>query len=167
MVRPERLLALHRQGRLLSSFHLLSHLWEASNITTRAISQFPQPVFHRQDTQHYGLQTKFTGWSNFASWRRRLGVEPSGRTGRGRLKPELQTGQAKITGKECGGDGKDSFRREVRRRSPWGVPGLAALTQARKTLRAFMGPCASLFATNSASCSAVRKGKARRDGAGV
>src|SRR5438093_6464714 len=58
MVRPERLLALHRQGRLLSSFHLLSHLWEASNITTRAISQFPRPVFHRQDTQHYGLQTK-------------------------------------------------------------------------------------------------------------
>src|SRR6266705_2458149 len=58
MVRPERLLALHRQGRLLSSFHLLSHLWEASNITTRAISQFSRPVFHRQDTQHYGLQTK-------------------------------------------------------------------------------------------------------------
>jgi len=73
MVRPERLLALHRQGRLLSSFHLLSRLGEASNITTRAISQFPRPVFHRQDTQHYGLQTKFTKCSNFASSRAQVG----------------------------------------------------------------------------------------------
>src|SRR5947199_4752462 len=84
MVRPERLLALHRQGRLLSSFHLLSHLWEASNITTRAISQFPRPVFHRQDTQHYGLQTKFTKWSNFVreawlikeKWNKRSCLKP-------------------------------------------------------------------------------------------
>src|SRR6266851_6686900 len=38
---PMSLLALHRQGRLRSSFHLLSRLIETSNITTRANSQFP------------------------------------------------------------------------------------------------------------------------------
>ena len=55
---PKRLLALHRQGRLRSSFHLPSHLQEMSSITTRAISQFPRPDFHRQDQQPYGLQAK-------------------------------------------------------------------------------------------------------------
>ena len=38
---PMSLLALHRQGRLRSSFHPLSRLIETSNITTRANSQFP------------------------------------------------------------------------------------------------------------------------------
>ena len=57
MLRPEELFALHRKGLLRSSFHLPSHLVEASSIATRANSQFPRPVFHRQDTQPYGLQT--------------------------------------------------------------------------------------------------------------
>ncbi len=38
---PMSLFALHRQGRLRSSFHPLSRLTETSNITTRANSQFP------------------------------------------------------------------------------------------------------------------------------
>ena len=42
---PVELLALHRQGRLRSSFHLQSHLEEASSITTRVNSQFPRPGF--------------------------------------------------------------------------------------------------------------------------
>ena len=57
---PEELLALHRPGRLRSSFHLLSRLKQASNITTRVNSQLPRPDLHRQDTQHYGLQTEIT-----------------------------------------------------------------------------------------------------------
>jgi hypothetical protein len=52
-----RLVSPARPGRLLSSFHLPSRLEEASNMTTRASSQFPRPDFHRQDKQHYGLQT--------------------------------------------------------------------------------------------------------------
>jgi hypothetical protein len=40
-LRPEGLLALLRQGLLLSSFHLLSRLIEASNITTRVNNLFP------------------------------------------------------------------------------------------------------------------------------
>ena len=56
MLRPGRLLALHRSGRLRSSFHLRSRLREASNITTRANSQFPRPDFHRLDRQPYGLR---------------------------------------------------------------------------------------------------------------
>ena len=47
---PMRLLALLRQGRLLSSFHLLG----------RAHNQFPWPDFHRLDKQPYRLQTKIT-----------------------------------------------------------------------------------------------------------
>ena len=58
MLRPERLLALHRKGLLHPSFHLPSRLQEASSIATRANSQFPRPVFHRQDAQHYGLQAR-------------------------------------------------------------------------------------------------------------
>ena len=60
LLRPEGLLALHRQGHLLSSFHLPSHLKEASNITTRAHSQFPRPDLHRLDTRPYGLRTEST-----------------------------------------------------------------------------------------------------------
>jgi len=56
MLRPGRLLALHRQGRLRPSFHPMSHLRGTSDITTRANSQFPRPIFHRLDTQPYGLQ---------------------------------------------------------------------------------------------------------------
>ena len=60
-LRPGRLLALHRQGLLLSSFRLLSHLRETSNITMWANRQFPQPDFHWQDTQPYGLRTDLHG----------------------------------------------------------------------------------------------------------
>ena len=55
---PEELLALHRPGRLRSSFHLLSRLKKASNITTRVNSQFPRLDLHQQDKQPYGLQAK-------------------------------------------------------------------------------------------------------------
>jgi hypothetical protein len=55
---PMKLLALLRQGRLLSSFHLLGHPSEVSNITTRAHNQFPRPDFHRLDKQPYRLQAK-------------------------------------------------------------------------------------------------------------
>ena len=41
MLRPDELLALHRQGRLHPSFHPMSHLIRTSNITTRANRQFP------------------------------------------------------------------------------------------------------------------------------
>src|SRR5208337_1292690 len=41
MLRPGQLLALHRRGLLLSSFHPMSHLTGTSSITTRAINQFP------------------------------------------------------------------------------------------------------------------------------
>ena len=58
MLRPGRLLALHRQGRLRSSFHPMSHLTGTSNITTRVNSQFPRPVFRRLDTQPCRLQRK-------------------------------------------------------------------------------------------------------------
>jgi hypothetical protein len=54
------LLALLRQGLLLSSFHLLGHPWGASSITTRANNQFPWPDFHRLDKQPYRLRTKIT-----------------------------------------------------------------------------------------------------------
>jgi len=54
---PTGLLALHRQGRLLSSFHLPGRPKKMSNITTRANNQFPRPDLHRQVTQPYGLQT--------------------------------------------------------------------------------------------------------------
>jgi len=57
---PMELLALLRQGRLLSSFHLLSHPSGVSNIATRAHNQFPWPDFHRLDRQPYGLHTKNT-----------------------------------------------------------------------------------------------------------
>ena len=55
---PMKLLALLRQGRLLSSFHLLGHPSGVSSITTRAHNQFPRPDFHRLDKQPYRLQTK-------------------------------------------------------------------------------------------------------------
>jgi hypothetical protein len=55
---PMRLLALLRQGRLLSSFHLLGHPSGVSNITTRADNQFPRPDFHRLDKQPYRLHAK-------------------------------------------------------------------------------------------------------------
>ena len=57
---PMRLLALLRQGRLLSSFHLLGHPWGVSSIATRANNQFPWPDFHRLDKQPYRLRTKDT-----------------------------------------------------------------------------------------------------------
>jgi hypothetical protein len=46
----------YRSRRLRSSFHLMSHLIEMSNITTRANNQFPRPDFHRLDKQPYRLQ---------------------------------------------------------------------------------------------------------------
>jgi hypothetical protein len=57
---PMRLLALLRQGRLHSSFHLLGHPLGVSNITTRANIQFPRPDLHRLDKQPYRLHTKST-----------------------------------------------------------------------------------------------------------
>ena len=51
MLRPDQLLALHRQGLLRSSFHPMSHLTGTSNMTTRANNQFPRPDFHRLDKQ--------------------------------------------------------------------------------------------------------------------
>jgi hypothetical protein len=50
----------HWAGRLRSSFHLLSHLQGASNITTWANSQFPRLHLHRQDMQPHGLQAEDT-----------------------------------------------------------------------------------------------------------
>ena len=64
MLRPDELLALLRQGRLRSSFHLLGHPSGVSSITTRANNQFPRPDFHRLDKQPYRLQTKDTKDSN-------------------------------------------------------------------------------------------------------
>jgi len=55
---PIELLALLRQGRLRSSFHLLGHPAGMSNITTRANNQFPWPDFHRLDKQPYRLHAK-------------------------------------------------------------------------------------------------------------
>jgi hypothetical protein len=57
---PMRLLALLRQGRLHSSFHLLGFPLTVSNMTTRANNQFPRPDFHRLDKQPYRLHTKCT-----------------------------------------------------------------------------------------------------------
>jgi len=57
---PMELLALLRQGRLLSSFHLLGHPSGVSSITTRANNQFPRPDFHRLDKQPYRLHAKST-----------------------------------------------------------------------------------------------------------
>ena len=57
---PEAWLALHRQGRLLSSFHPMSHLTGTSNMTTRQTVNLPRPDFHRLDTQPYGLRAKQT-----------------------------------------------------------------------------------------------------------
>ena len=55
---PMELLALLRQGRLLSSFHLLGHPLGMSNITTRANKQFPRPDLHRLDEQPYRLHAE-------------------------------------------------------------------------------------------------------------
>jgi hypothetical protein len=57
---PMELLALLRQGRLLSSFHLLGHPSGVSSITTRPNNQLPRPDLHRLDKQPYRLQTKLT-----------------------------------------------------------------------------------------------------------
>jgi len=46
------------QGFYARAFTSLSHLQEASSMTTRALSQFPGPVSHRQDMRPYGLRTK-------------------------------------------------------------------------------------------------------------
>ena len=62
---PMRLLALLRQGRLRSSFHLLGHPLGMSNITTRANNQFPRPDFHRLDKQPYRLHAEFAEISYF------------------------------------------------------------------------------------------------------
>ena len=59
-LRPGGLLALHRQGLLRSSFHLMSHLYKVSNITTRANSQFPWLDLHQQGMRPYGLRTDFS-----------------------------------------------------------------------------------------------------------
>jgi hypothetical protein len=48
------------KGFYIRAFTSPSHLNEASNMTTRANSQFPRPVFHRLDMRHYGLQTNVT-----------------------------------------------------------------------------------------------------------
>jgi hypothetical protein len=61
---PMRLLALHRQVRLHSSFHLLGHPSGVSNMTTRVNNQFPRPDFHRLDKQPYRLHTKDTKGSD-------------------------------------------------------------------------------------------------------
>jgi len=42
------------------AFASWSHLQKTSNITIRSNSQLPEPDFHRQDTQHYGLRTEVT-----------------------------------------------------------------------------------------------------------
>src|SRR6266545_3012469 len=60
MLRPVGIASPTRQGRLLSSFHLLGHPLGVSNITTRANNQFPWPDFHRLDKQPYRLRTKST-----------------------------------------------------------------------------------------------------------
>src|SRR6266545_1582677 len=60
MLRPVGIASPTRQGRLLSSFHLLGHPLGVSNITTRANNQFPWPDFHRLDKQPYRLRTKVT-----------------------------------------------------------------------------------------------------------
>jgi len=57
---PMELLALLRQGRLHSSFHLLGLPLRVSSMTTRANNQFPRPDFHRLDKQPYRLRTKHT-----------------------------------------------------------------------------------------------------------
>ena len=62
---PMKLLALLRQGRLLSSFHLLGHPSGVSSITTRADNQFPRPDFHRLDKQPYRLHAKVTNRNPF------------------------------------------------------------------------------------------------------
>src|SRR3989304_6045967 len=41
----------------------------ASSITIRPNSQLPEPDFHRQDTQHYGLRAEFTEHYSVASKR--------------------------------------------------------------------------------------------------
>jgi hypothetical protein len=42
------------------AFASWSHLQKTSSITIRPNSQLPEPDFHRQDTQHYGLRTEGT-----------------------------------------------------------------------------------------------------------
>jgi len=55
---PEGLLALHRQGRLLPSFHLPKSPPRDVGYTMRAYSQFPQPDLHRLDMRPYGLRAE-------------------------------------------------------------------------------------------------------------
>ena len=55
---PEVWLALHRQGRLHSSFHSIeSPHWNVEH-DYAVNSQLPRPDSHRQDTQPYGLRAK-------------------------------------------------------------------------------------------------------------
>lgn len=61
---PMKLRALLRQGRLLSSFHLLGHPSGVSSITTRPNNQLPRPDFHRLDKQPYRLQAKSTKFTD-------------------------------------------------------------------------------------------------------
>jgi hypothetical protein len=75
---PMELLALLRQGRLHSSFHLLGHPSGVSNITTRANNQFPRPDLHRLDRQPYRLQAKDAKFGEIGRhFSLRLGVRPS------------------------------------------------------------------------------------------
>jgi len=55
---PEGSLALHRQGRLLPSFHLPKSPPRDVGYTMRANSQLPQPGLHRLDTRPYELQAE-------------------------------------------------------------------------------------------------------------
>ena len=56
MLRPGSLLALHRQGRLHSSFHPIESPHWNVEYDYAVNSQLPRPDFHRLDTQPYGLQ---------------------------------------------------------------------------------------------------------------
>jgi len=58
MLRPGKLLALHRPGLLHWSFRAEGHPISTSNMTTRAHSQFPRPVLHRLDKQPCGLHDR-------------------------------------------------------------------------------------------------------------
>jgi hypothetical protein len=52
MLRPEGLLALHRQGRLLPSFRRPGSLREGVGYDYMGISHLPRPDLHRQETRH-------------------------------------------------------------------------------------------------------------------
>ena len=60
MLRPGRLLALHRQGRLRPSFLPTGSPPPEVGYDYMAYNQLPWPDFHRLDTRPYGLRTKST-----------------------------------------------------------------------------------------------------------